>query len=168
MIETTPYVPTPLELDDVKVAARLDGLVERLAENAHETWASLRLGDGWTLGPKRDDEKKTHPCLIPYDDLPESEKKYDRELVVNTVKAILVLGYKIEKKKTRSKKTVTKAKPRPGKATTRPARHQKAATTTKRTLTKTKKAAAKKRAAPPKVKKAASRPRKVSQGRKKT
>jgi len=49
-------------------------LSEHLARNAHDIWARQRLADGWNSGPGRDDAAKEHPCLVPYKDLPESEK----------------------------------------------------------------------------------------------
>ena len=58
--------------------APLLDLTERLAENTHEVWAQRRLAEGWTYSPRRDDAAKLHPCLVPYADLPESEKDYDR------------------------------------------------------------------------------------------
>jgi ryanodine receptor 2 len=70
-------------------------LTERLAENAHDIWAQRRIAEGWTKGPKRD--KKEHPSLVPYKDLPESEKEYDRSAALETLKAMLALGYRIEK-----------------------------------------------------------------------
>jgi len=68
-----------------------------LARNAHDIWARQRLADGWRFGPRRDDAKKEHPCLVPYEDLPESEKVYDRSAAMETLKAILALGYRIMK-----------------------------------------------------------------------
>ncbi len=70
--------------------------MERLAEHNHDVWARQRLSDGWTLGPKRDDSKKEHPCLVPYAELSEGEKQYDRNAAIETLKAIVVLGYRIE------------------------------------------------------------------------
>ena len=55
------------------------------------------MDQGWILGLERSDEKKTHPCLIPYDELPEVEKDYDRQTATQTLKLILALGYSIEK-----------------------------------------------------------------------
>jgi len=73
-------------------------LTERLAENAHDVWAIGRFKDGWTYGERRDDAAKKHPCLVPYGQLPESEKEYDRQMAMETLKAIYALGYAIEKK----------------------------------------------------------------------
>jgi hypothetical protein len=72
-------------------------LTERLAENAHDIWAQQRLTEGWTYGPERNDKQKNHPCLIPYADLPDSEKQYDRNAALETLKAIVALGYRIER-----------------------------------------------------------------------
>jgi ryanodine receptor 2 len=77
--------------------AEIRELTEQLAENTHETWASKRMGEGWRWGPRRDDTKKEHPCLVPYADLPESEKDYDRSAAIETLKVIVALGYRIEK-----------------------------------------------------------------------
>jgi hypothetical protein len=70
-------------------------LTEKLAENAHEVWAARRVAEGWTYGGQRDDGARKHPCLIPYADLPEAEKEYDRAAAVQTLKLILSLGYTI-------------------------------------------------------------------------
>ena len=72
-------------------------LTESLAENAHDHWALQRIKDGWCYGPNRDDINKYHPCLISYQELPEIEKVYDRQTVMETIKAIVALGYRIEK-----------------------------------------------------------------------
>jgi ryanodine receptor 2 len=75
---------------------QLRGLIERLARHVHATWENLRVADGWTHGPRRDDARKEHPSLVPYDLLPESEKLYDRRVVEETLKALIALGYRIE------------------------------------------------------------------------
>jgi hypothetical protein len=89
------YQPRPIPTVDVVLPAALLDLTERLAENTHDVWARQRLAEGWTYGPRRDDDAKTHPGLVPYADLPESEKDYDRGTAMETLKAILVLGYQI-------------------------------------------------------------------------
>ena len=75
----------------------LESLVEALAENVHDTWAKGRIDDGWTYGPVRDDARKHHPCLVPYNQLPESEKEYDRNTAISTLKFIVKKGYAIRK-----------------------------------------------------------------------
>jgi ryanodine receptor 2 len=90
------YQPKPLDTSGVVLPAELETLLERLAENTHEVWARARLDEGWTLGPKRDDAAKTHPCLVPYDALPETEKDYDRKVSRAVIEAILALGYVIK------------------------------------------------------------------------
>jgi ryanodine receptor 2 len=97
---STPYNPRPIDTSDIELSDELKRLVEHLAHNVHESWALGRLNDGWTYGPKRNDALKQHPCLVEYDDLPESEKDYDRKTVVTTLKTILQLGWNIEKNPT--------------------------------------------------------------------
>jgi ryanodine receptor 2 len=91
------YVPEPLDTSGVQLPADLEQLVEKMSLNVHEVWAAGRIAEGWTWGPERDDEKKHHPCLVAYEDLPESEREYDRHTAVETIKLILSLGYHIEK-----------------------------------------------------------------------
>jgi hypothetical protein len=89
------YLPAPIETAAVSLSPELLALTERLAENAHDLWAAQRIADGWTFGPKRDDAAKKHPCLLPYAELPDSEKVYDRQTALGTLKAITALGYTI-------------------------------------------------------------------------
>lgn len=91
------YQPKPIQTDAVKLSPELEQLMEKLARNTHENWAAGRMSQGWTWGPMRDDEKKHHPCLIPYEELSEEEKDYDRRTSEETLKVILALGYRIER-----------------------------------------------------------------------
>ena len=93
------YEPHPLNLDDVPIEPELMELREAIAENAHEVWAKTRKDDGWTYGPERDDAKKLHPDMLPYDRLPESEKKYDRQMALNTIRLVKKLGWDLVKRK---------------------------------------------------------------------
>lgn len=90
------YKPQPINTSDVKLSEELILLTEKIAENAHDSWALKRISEGWTYGEKRDDDKKTTPCLLPYNELPESEKEYDRVTAMESIKLIVKLGFKIE------------------------------------------------------------------------
>ena len=91
------YIPEPMDLSSVDLPEYLIQLSERIAENVHEVWAKARIDEGWTYGEKRDDIHKKHPCLVPYDELPEEEKEYDRNTAMNTIKMVKKLGFRIEK-----------------------------------------------------------------------
>ena len=91
------YRPKPIPTEGVTLSSDILELTELLARNAHEIWAQQRLAEGWTYGVRRDDAAMQHPCLVPDEDLPESEKEYDRNAALETLKAILTLGYRIEK-----------------------------------------------------------------------
>lgn len=95
-MNTNKYIPQPIDTSDVKLPKELETLVEQMAKNVHEVWAQTRIAQGWTYGAERNDALKHHPCLVPYEDLPESEKEYDRNTSVETLKLILKLGFEIE------------------------------------------------------------------------
>lgn len=89
------YQPQPIDTGGVLLPAELQELTERLSENAHDVWAAQRMSQGWRLGIQRDDVHRLHPCLVAYSELTEAEKDYDRQVVLQTLKAILALGYRI-------------------------------------------------------------------------
>lgn len=89
------YTPCPIDTSDVQLPEELLKLTEQIAEQVHETWALARANDGWTYGSQRDDTKKETPCLVPYGQLPEKEKEYDRNTALATVQLIVKLGYTI-------------------------------------------------------------------------
>jgi RyR domain len=91
------YEPKPIDTSKVQLPEEILDLGERLAENAHDIYGRQRLADGWRYGPARNDTIKENPTLVPYKDLPESEKEYDRQIAMETLKAIIALGYRIEK-----------------------------------------------------------------------
>ena len=91
------YKPQPIDTSAVKLDRDILELCELISKNTHEVWSAGRIKDGWTYGPTRDDEKRTHPCLIPYEELSEEEKEYDRNTSMETLKLIISLGYSIKK-----------------------------------------------------------------------
>ena len=91
------YIPRPVDTDGIELPEDLLSLTEKIAENVHDVWAVGRMAEGWTYGPKRDDILKQTPGLVPYSKLTESEKEYDRNTALNTLKLVIALGYRIEK-----------------------------------------------------------------------
>ena len=91
------YIPQPADLSDVTLPDGLLELREQIAKNAHEVWAQNRMNEGWTYGSERNDTLKQHPDLVPYEDLTEGEREYDRATAMNSIKLLLKLGYKITK-----------------------------------------------------------------------
>lgn len=92
------YVPKPIDLSDVELTEDLNELREAIAENAHEIWAENRQAEGWTYGPQRDDQLKQTPDMVPYSQLPEGEKEYDRKMAMKTIKLLKKLGYDLIKR----------------------------------------------------------------------
>lgn len=91
------YTPQPIDTEEVVLPKELNLLAEEIAKNVHEVWAEGRIKDGWTYGKERDDVQKHHPCLVPYEELSEKEKEYDRNTSQETLKLIMKLGFKITK-----------------------------------------------------------------------
>jgi len=91
------YEPKPIDTSGTELPDELAGLIEILAENVHDQWALLKIKEGFTYGTEQDEETKKHPDLIPYKELPESKKDYDRKMAVETLKVILSLEYRISK-----------------------------------------------------------------------
>ena len=89
------YEHKPMDTGDVVLPQELLALTERIAENVHDVWAAARMAEGWRYGAERNAEQKTTPLLVPYRDLPEHEKAYDRNTALETIKAIVKLGYVI-------------------------------------------------------------------------
>ena len=89
------YQPHPFDTNDVALPVELNHLAELMAKNVHEVWAKTRIEQGWTFGPQRDDANKKHPCLVPYEQLPEEEKVYDRNTSIETLKFIISNGFTI-------------------------------------------------------------------------
>jgi len=91
------YEPSPIDTSSVAVPDDLVELTECLAENTHHLWAFRRRAEGWSYGPVLDEDRKLHPRLVPYEQLPESEKEYDRTTAMEALKVVLALGYEIRK-----------------------------------------------------------------------
>lgn len=93
-----PYTPNPVDTSSIELPSELLELAEAMARNVHEVWARTRIEQGWTYGSTRNDQLKQHPCLIPYDELPESEKEYDRHTSIETLKFLSAMGWNLVKK----------------------------------------------------------------------
>lgn len=91
------YKPNPIDTSDITLSEDLLELTEKIAENVHDVWGKARLKEGWVYGDVKDNSAKTTPCLVPYSELPESEKQYDRNTAFETLKLVVKLGYRIIK-----------------------------------------------------------------------
>ncbi len=91
------YNPQPVDTSDIRLPEELNVLVDEMARNVHAVWAQNRIEQGWTYGAERNDRLKQHPCLVEYEELTESERKYDRDTALATLKLICKLGFKIVK-----------------------------------------------------------------------
>lgn len=93
------YKPNPIDLTGVELSEELQRDMELISKNIHETWGKERMQQGWKYGEVYSAKEQTHPCLIEYEALPETEKDIDRATVEQTIKMLLYMGYKIERAK---------------------------------------------------------------------
>jgi len=98
-MEKDTYTPQPVDTSKIILPEELAPLAEQMAKNVHEIWSQTRIAQGWTFGPERNDAEKKHPCLVPYEQLPEEEKVYDRNTSIETLKFILNAGFVIAPKR---------------------------------------------------------------------
>lgn len=91
------YSPKPIDTSDIVLSEDLLALTEKIAANVHDVWAEGRIAEGWTYGVEKNVELKTTPWLVPYEELPESEKDFDRNTAMETLRLIVKMGYKISK-----------------------------------------------------------------------
>ncbi len=87
-----PYKPEPIDTSKIALPPYLEAIVEKLAMSIHDNWAQQRLSEGWKYGPQRNDLRKEHPCLVPYAELPEEEKEYDRRTLTESIKMLIACG----------------------------------------------------------------------------
>jgi len=89
------YNPKPIDTSNIVLPTELLELTEKIAANVHDVWAQGRIAEGWKFGTTKNVELKITPLLVPYDELPESEKEYDRNTALETLKMIVKIGYNI-------------------------------------------------------------------------
>lgn len=94
---TKDWCPEPIDFSGLALPDELTPLIELLAENVHNVWASERLREGWTYAPVRNNQCKQTPLLVPYQALPEAEKAYDRNTVLETLRGVQHYGFEIKK-----------------------------------------------------------------------
>lgn len=89
------FNPQPIDVSNIRLDDDLMELTDTIAQDVHDIWALKRIKEGWSFGSVRDDSKKQHPDLVPFIELPESEKDYDRDMAIHAIKVIKRLGYRI-------------------------------------------------------------------------
>lgn len=91
------YNPKPLDTSEITLPPEIEELSEKLSENVHKVWAQGRTDEGWRCGEERDDTLKIHPNLVPYNELSEADKDYDRATAISTLRFIVSCGFEIKK-----------------------------------------------------------------------
>ena len=96
MTEKSNYIPSETMLDSIPLPKKLTDNIDLIARRVHDEWARKRISEGWSYGPSQDISKKHHPSLVPYDELPENEKEYDKQTALTTLKTVVSIGFRID------------------------------------------------------------------------
>ena len=92
------YQPRPLDTSDIVLPDAVGEVADLLSKNVHEVWAAQKVSDGFSYGERDDKTLKTHHNLVPYEDLSQEDRQYDRNTALETVRVLLKLGFVIQKK----------------------------------------------------------------------
>jgi hypothetical protein len=72
--------------------------IEVLARMEHERWYHAKRAQGWAYAPgKQDRDKKTHPALLPWDELPEADQEIDRQAMRDLPALLASVGFEIDR-----------------------------------------------------------------------
>ncbi len=91
------YEIAPLHGMDPHALPITDSQLEQLAIREHQRWADDRTRQGWTYAPIRDNARKKHPLLVPWEQLSEPEKEKDRDAVRNVPAILQAAGFRLRK-----------------------------------------------------------------------
>ncbi len=87
------YNPNPEDTSNIKLSDDIVAVFEQISKNTHEVWAKGRIDEGWIHGDIYDGIRKMHPRLVPYEQLPEDEKAFDRNTTAQVIKMLIKLGF---------------------------------------------------------------------------
>ncbi|KAH9493479.1 Ryanodine receptor 2 [Dermatophagoides farinae] len=95
-LQSNGYKPAPMDLSQIELTAKMNTLVDLLAENTHNVWAKERISQGWTYGRLEDHLMRRSPHLVPYKLVDDVIKKANRDTATETVKTLIAYGYNLE------------------------------------------------------------------------
>lgn len=87
-----PWESAPEWENDSSVKSVAHVLEGATPKRLHEKWLAEKIADGWTVGPVKDAEKKEHPSLVPYHELPWQERAKDGLLIAVVLAVTTALG----------------------------------------------------------------------------
>lgn len=90
--ESLKYNPKPLKPLNTKVDNNLKYLALKLARNNHLAWCKEKVANGYKYGQRIDEHELTHPYLLAWEKLPETEKNRNFDNMLISVETILLIG----------------------------------------------------------------------------
>ena len=91
------YLLVSQEADGESIQQFDQETIEQYAIEEHDDWMSGKIKDGWSYAPTRDDIQKKHNCLVPWSQLSDMYKEYDRDVAKNVIKLAAMVNMKVIK-----------------------------------------------------------------------
>ena len=97
LLKAAGYRISPMQDWDADKLMFAETEIEKMACLEHDLWRKAKEADGWIYGEQRDENKRTHPDLVPWDDLPEGEREKNL-IVVRQMPVLLArVGFQIDR-----------------------------------------------------------------------
>ncbi|GMR59737.1 hypothetical protein PMAYCL1PPCAC_29932, partial [Pristionchus mayeri] len=96
--QSNQYKPAPLDTKEIELGEEMEPLIEALAKNIHNIWASDKIKRGWTFGVNEsaDSSQKRSPHLVPYEMVDAQIKEVNREDAIERIKSLQLFGLFLE------------------------------------------------------------------------
>ncbi|HOJ00134.1 MAG TPA: RyR domain-containing protein [Anaerolineaceae bacterium] len=91
------YVLVSQDADGQEITQLDDDTIEQYAILEHDDWMEGKIKDGWSYASTRDDSQKKHNCLVPWSQLSEMYKEYDRDVARNVIRLAAMVDMKVIK-----------------------------------------------------------------------
>jgi hypothetical protein len=96
LLKTAGYRISPLQDWDADMRTFTESEIKKMARLEHELWRQAKEADGWIYGEQRDENKRTHPDLIIWNDLPEGEREKNLAVVRQMPALLARIGFQID------------------------------------------------------------------------
>lgn len=97
LLKEAGYRIYPLQDWDAGKRAFAQAELDQMASLEHSLWRQAKQADGWTYGEKRDDQQRTHPDLLPWEDLPAGEREKNYAMLRQLPALLARIGFQIER-----------------------------------------------------------------------
>ncbi len=95
LLKSNNYQLSPRQRWDARNFSFSKEEVEQMAQHEHQLWCHWKRSIGWEYGPYRDDQLKTNPDLVPWEELPQIERKKNTDFIRALPRLLADMGFEI-------------------------------------------------------------------------